>query len=110
VGTPAGYFGFGARGVGQHLVFDKRGGKRVDELKISQILQHRPTPLRQRGRQVTAGTLEIASGGGLYACRLLNDESAYVAVDVGNGKPIPRHPQRAQHTEPETPACHRALL
>ena len=45
-GTPASDFGFRLGGVDENLVLDERGRKGVDELKVTQVLEHRPAPLR----------------------------------------------------------------
>ena len=90
IGTPTSDFGFGAGGVRDHLVLGQRGGERVDELEVAQVVENGAAPFGQRVGQVPAGLLEAAGRGGVHTGGLLDHESADVAVGVGGVEPIPR--------------------
>ncbi len=87
-GPATGDLGFRLGGVGDDLVLHQRGGERIDELKVAQIVEDRPAPFLQRRRQMLTGLFEPARGGGVHARRLLRDEPAQIASVLGNGEPV----------------------
>ena len=72
------------------LSFDERGGEGVDEVKVAQVLEDRPAPFGKRGRQASAGLLELAGRGGLHAGGLLEYEPADIAIFFGHAQPVSR--------------------
>ncbi len=76
VASAAGDFGLGAGGLRHHLVLGERGGQRVDEVKIPQVVKYWSAPFGQRRAQVPAGLFETPCRRGDYTGSLLSDESA----------------------------------
>jgi len=60
VSRAASDFGLCERGVREHFVLRKRRGERIDELKVTQILEYGSTPLGERRAQALAGLFELA--------------------------------------------------
>ena len=69
---------------------NQRGGERVDELKLAQVFQDRPSPLGKRGRQASARLLELACRCRLHARGLFEYESANIAIFFGHAQPVSR--------------------
>ena len=90
VGTSARDLGLGERGLDRHSDLRERGGERVDEGEFAEVIEERPAPFGQRGRQVAAGIFEPSGGGGVHARVLFGDETPEIAVGVSDVELIAR--------------------
>lgn len=89
-GPPTRDFGLRLGGMGKNLVFYQRRGKGFDELEVAQVIEHRPTPFSQCGRQVAAGLFEPAGGGRVHARGFFGNKPPQIASVVGDAEPITR--------------------
>jgi hypothetical protein len=98
--------GLRAGGVRHDLVVGQRGREGVDELEVAEVVEDRAAPFGQRALQVSAGLLEPTRGGRLDACGLVRDETADVAVGVGDRQPVARGCAGQHRLRVEPGACH----